>query len=204
MGMNKNNTNDAAPGDYDTWAASNKVRIFTVSQGKNTGEPKGVISLMADVGGTVEQVDVMVTLDPNSTTHTGKKRINFTIDAFAAIGAVNAMAEIGAAIEADPTCAAVELSGVFDAAGKPLVLATLHVSTSGEFTNYDLWAKRKPVAKGLGAALAALGAKNGQASVPAVNPFSKPAAEGGDASFAFGANVTPSDQRTGSFAPKPA
>lgn len=178
MGMTKDNQNDAAPGNYDCWAASNVVRIFTVTQGKNVGEPKGVIQLMADVGGTVEPVEVMVTLDPKATTANGKKRIDFTIDAFNAIGAFNALAEIGAAIEADAACSSVALSGVLSPEGTALVLATLNVTQPGQYTNYNLWAKRKPVAAGLGAQLAALGQKNGgKAASAGVNPFAaRPAA----------------------------
>ena len=188
MGMTQNNNNDAAPGDYDCWLASDMAQIKTIEKGKNAGEVKAVVALFADVGGTVERVDVWLTLDPEATTSKGKHRIDFTVDAFAALGAVNALSEIGAAIEADPTCTQVKLSGVFDANGKAIHLATLHVSQSGEYTNYDLWAKRKPAPKGLGAQLAALGARKGGTTVPAVNPFaSRPADDAG--SFAYGANA---------------
>ena len=172
MAMNKNNQSDAAIGDYDCWAASNVVQIATIQGGRNAGEVKAIVSLHADVGGTVELVEVWLTLDPDAETAKGKKRISFTIDAFNGIGASNALAEIGAALEADPGCSSVRLSGVLDADNKATTLATLHVSESSGYTNYDLWAKRKPAPKGLASKLTQLGQKNGgKAASAGVNPF---------------------------------
>ena len=188
MGMNKNNTNDLPVADYECLAASDVVQIATIQAGKNAGEVKAVVQLHANVGGAAELVEVWLTLDPTAETAKGKKRISFTIDAFAGIGAVNALAEIGAAIEADPGCSSVRLSGIMGPDGKPLVLATLHVGGSSGYTNYDLWAKRKPAPKGLGAQLAALGARAGGKPVnAAVNPFAAKSTEG--TSFAFVANA---------------
>lgn len=187
MGMNKNNTNDLPVADYECLAASDVVQIATIQAGKNAGEVKAVVQLHANVGGVAELVEVWLTLDPTLTTSTGKKRINFTIDSLAGIGAVNAMTEIGAALEADPGCSSVRLSGIMGADGKPTTLATLHVSENNAHTNYDLWAKRKPAPKGLGAQLAKLGAKAGGKPVSAAaNPFAQPTE---DTSFPFGANA---------------
>lgn len=175
MGMNQSNANDAAPGDYDCWAASSSVQIRTIQAGKNAGEVKAVVSVFADVGGTVETVEVWLTLDTRATTSKGKKRILFTADALAALGAVNALPEIGAALKADPSAASVQLTGLFGVDGKPTTLATLHVSQSGEYTNYDIWAKRKPVAASLGDELAAFGTKGATVQAPTINPFARPA-----------------------------
>lgn len=171
MSMSKENQNDAAPGDYPCWAAFPTVQIVRVG----SGEMKVILSVCADLGGDVETVEIWMTLDTKITTSKGKKRIDYTREAFDALGALDALPQIGAAIKANPDVRTVEIRGLF-VDNKPAAMASLNVWVSNGYTNYNVQQPRTApsVPGGLADDLLAMGPKGSAIAAP-VEMFKKPA-----------------------------
>lgn len=193
--QNNGNQADLDAGKYDCWAASNKARIVDVR-----GERKAIVMVVVDYEGTNVTRDTWHTLDPKAVTSGGKRRIQFTIDALTALGAVDPMRDIGLALKNDPSASEVEIEGL---GGKVAVLV-VKPSQTGAFMNYDVWSKREPVSAGFADDLLSLsaGGKKAAKGGAKVNPFAPrgsqvtppPARPGvgaaqGDESFPYGGSA---------------